>query len=99
MPRITNLFTSPQSRLISDGPVAQGQRQAVIEVEGLLCRYCACRVRRALASLPGVEQVSFDRGRDRFAVTYRGALGARDFRRAVRSVVIAPRLRDLLARS
>ena len=98
MPKVTNLFTDPEARLISDEPIADGKRRAVVEVEGLLCRYCASRVRRALEELPGVEEVSFDPGMDRFILTYQGVLQAGDFRRAVRSVVVAPQVRDLLAR-
>ncbi len=102
MPRIANLLRRPKvTSVAAAAPAdpASGRRAVEVQVDGLACdSLCVRRTERALRSLPGVVDVRFESGPDRFRVESRGAPPEREaIERAVAAVVVAPWARRLLA--
>ena len=100
MPKLQNLLVNPVVHVLQDEPTANGYREAVLAVDGLVCRLCAARVRQALRDVPGVSNVEFDHRDDRFRVRYRSSRPlSRSLAKAAQSMVIAPRFRRFLGSS
>lgn len=102
MPRIANLLRRPEVTSVSDaGPASPsaGRRAVEVQVDGLACSsICVRRTERALRALPGVRDVRFASGPDRFLVESDGPSPDRAaVERAVSAVVVAPWARRLLA--
>lgn len=95
-----NLFTSPRA-FFAESRAEGPQTGLWIEVEGLLCeRVCAARVRRSLASLPGVEHVEYQRGTSLFFIRGRlQGLTQREVTEAVQKAVLMRPLRLALEKS
>ncbi len=100
MPKLQNILINPVVHVLLDEPTANGYRETVLAVDGLVCRLCAARVRQALRDVPGVTNVEFDHRDDRFRVNYRSTRPlSRSLAEAAQSMVIAPRVRRLLGSS
>lgn len=102
MPRLANLLRRPA--VTSVGPAApadpSSNRSALeVQVDGLACdSLCVRRTETALKSLPGVVEVRFASGPDRFLVESSGPPPDRTaIERAVAAVVVAPWARRVLA--
>jgi len=39
MPSLKNIWVNPKARLVMDQPRGAGERQAVIEVSGMICEF------------------------------------------------------------
>lgn len=97
MPDLQNLLVEPQVHIVSDEPSASGEREAVLRVDGLVCRLCAARVRQSIKKLPQVSRVRFDSGNDTFTITYSADQPeGQALQRAAASAVIAPGIRHLI---
>ena len=102
MPRLANLLRRPavtSVRVAAPGDPASGRRALEVQVDGLACdSLCVRRTERALRSLPGVVEVRFASGPDRFQVESSGPPpDPTAIERAVAAVVVAPWARRLLA--
>jgi hypothetical protein len=102
MPRLSNLLRRPEVtsvETVAPTDLASGRRALEVHVDGLACdSLCVRRTEGALRSIPGVVEVRFTSGPDRFRVESSGAPPDRAaIDRAVAAVVVAPWARRLLA--
>jgi len=102
MPRIANLLRRPEVtsvRAAAPADPASGRSALEIHVDGLACdSLCVRRTEGALRTLPGVVDVRFASGPDRFTLeTTEPPPDRAAIDRAVRAVVVAPWARRLLA--
>lgn len=102
MPRIANLLRRPEVTSVAAAAPADpstGGHAVEVHVDGLACSsICVRRTESALRSLPGVRDVRFRSGPDRFVVESMGPPPDRAaVERAVAAVVVAPWARRLLA--
>ena len=102
MPRLANLLRRPE--VTSVAPAApsdpgSGRSAVLVHVDGLACNsLCVRRTESALRGLPGVVEVRFAPGPDRFTVETSGPPPDRaQVDRAVHAVVVAPWARRVLA--
>ena len=108
MPRLLNLFIDPhvirrRDEALSDKSGSAGlqpapTREMEIRVAGLACNtFCVRRTREGLATLPGVQDVSYDSNDDSFTLRYQGdALEMSSVQSVVRQQVVAKPARKLL---
>ena len=108
MPRLLNLFIDPhvirrRDEALSDKSGSAGlqpapTREMDIHVAGLACNtFCVRRTREGLATLPGVQDVSFNSNDDSFTLRYQGeALEMSSVQSVVRQKVVAKPVRKLL---
>ena len=102
MPRLANLLRRPGvTSVVAATPSDphSGRSAVLVHVDGLACSsICVRRTELALRDLPGVVEVRFMPGPDRFAVETSGPPPDRPaVERAVSAVVVAPWARRLLA--
>lgn len=102
MPRIANLLRRPEVttvRLVAPADPASGRSALEVQVDGLACdSVCVRRTKGALRAIPGVLDVRFAPGPDRFTLETVGPPPDRAaIARAIHAVVVAPWARRLLA--
>lgn len=100
MPRVANILRRPEVSSVTPLPAdAPGASRVLVRVDGLACeRICVRRAAAALRELPGVVDVRFSPDPDRFTVETNGPPPREEaMARAVRSVVVAPWARRLIA--
>jgi len=102
MPRIANLLRRPEVvavTAVTPSDPASGRSAVLVHVDGLACdSLCVRRTDRALRALPGVRDVRFSPGPDRFTIETSGPPPDRAaVERALSAVVVAPWARRLLA--
>ena len=102
MPRLANPLRRPAVISVRDAaatPPSSNRRALEVQVDGLACdSLCVRRTESALRSLPGVVEVRFSSGPDRFRVESSGPPPDRAaIERAVAAVVVAPWARRFLA--
>ncbi len=108
MPRWLNFFVDPHVTRRRDEAVSANSgstglqpaptREMDIHVAGLACtRICVRRTQEGFASLPGVQDISFDAKDDTFTVRYYGdELNLASVNKAMRGKVVAKPVRKLL---
>ena len=102
MPRFANLLRRPEVtsvRAVAPADPASGRSALEVHVDGLACdSICVRRTEGALRALPGVADVRFEPGPDRFTMEAAGPPPDREaVARAIHAVVVAPWARRLLA--
>ena len=102
MPRLSNLLRRPEVtsvEAVAPADLAPGRRALDVYVDGLACdSLCVRRTDGALRALPGVVEVEFTSGPDRFRIESSGTSPDRAaVDRAVAAVVVAPWARRLVA--
>lgn len=102
MPRFLNLLRRPGVTSVTGATPSDprsGRSAVLVHVDGLACSsICVRRTESALRGLPGVVEVRFLSGPDRFTVETSGPPpDAQAVERAVSAVVVAPWARRFLA--